>query len=84
MKKKQANIVSRLNAALDEIRPFLRQDGGDVELLEVTEELSVLVELKGTCKTCSLNSMTFTSGIEETLRKAVPQIREVISVDSND
>lgn len=74
-------LTSRIEAALDQIRPFLEADGGNVKLLEITEELDVKLELEGACKSCSMRMMTFKAGLEETLRRAVPEIRSVEAVN---
>lgn len=76
------NIIARVQEALKSIRPYLETDGGNVELVEVTDELVVRVELMGACKTCSMSMMTMRAGIEETIRAAVPEIKAVESVDS--
>lgn len=72
----------RLNVekALDEIRPFLQSDGGDISLVSIDNGTSVKVKLEGACVGCSVNQMTLKSGVEMTIKKYVPQIEEVISV----
>jgi Fe-S cluster biogenesis protein NfuA len=69
-------------SALDSIRPYLEADGGDVELIELTDDYKVKLELKGACKSCSMSTMTLKAGIEETIRRAVPEIIEVSAVNS--
>lgn len=76
-------IEQRVLDALKTIRPYLETDGGDVELVEVTQDRVVKVELKGACKSCSMNMMTMRAGIEETIRAAVPEIKAVVSVDKD-
>ena len=71
----------RIEEALNSIRPYLEADGGNVELLEITEDMVVKVELQGACKSCSMSSMTMKAGIEETIRKAVPEITKVEAVN---
>lgn len=70
----------KIEEALNSIRPYLEADGGNVELLEITEDLVVKVELQGACKSCSMSSMTMKAGIEETIRRAVPEITKVEAV----
>ncbi len=65
--------------ALTEIRPFLNQDGGDIELLSVEDDI-VKVRLTGACVACSVNQMTLKSGVEMTIKKYVPEIAQVINV----
>jgi len=67
--------------ALDEIRPFLQSDGGDIELISIDNETSVKVKLQGACVGCTVNQMTLKSGVEMTIKKYAPQIEEVINID---
>lgn len=71
----------KVEDALDTIRPYLEADGGNVEVVEITADQTLRIELKGACKTCNMSHMTMRSGIEETIRRAVPEIREIISVN---
>jgi len=67
--------------ALEEIRPFLKNDGGDISLVEINEEENVVkVQLEGACVGCSVNQMTLKSGVEMTIKKYAPQIERVINV----
>ena len=65
--------------ALDEIRPFLMSDGGNIKLLSIESDI-VKVQLEGACTGCSVNQMTLKNGVEETIKKYAPQIQEVINV----
>ncbi|WP_431156770.1 NifU family protein [Winogradskyella poriferorum] len=67
--------------ALDEIRPFLQSDGGDINLLSIEEDKLVKVQLVGACTACSVNQMTLKSGVEMTIKKYAPQIERVINVE---
>lgn len=67
--------------ALDEIRPFLQSDGGDISLLSIENDTLVKVQLKGACVGCSVNQMTLKSGVEMTIKKYAPQIEKVINVE---
>ncbi|MBC2844191.1 NifU family protein [Winogradskyella flava] len=67
--------------ALDEIRPFLQSDGGDINLLSIDEDKLVKVQLVGACTSCSVNQMTLKSGVEMTIKKYAPQIERVINVE---
>ena len=73
-------LFDRVEKALTTIRPYLEADGGDVELLEITDENTAMLELKGACSTCSMSHMTMRAGIEETIMKAVPEIKSVQAV----
>ena len=66
--------------ALEEIRPFLKNDGGDISLVSIENDTSVKVRLEGACVGCSVNQMTLKSGVEMTIKKYAPQIEEVINV----
>ena len=66
--------------ALDEIRPFLMDDGGNIQLLSIEDNI-VKVQLLGACTGCSVNQMTLKSGVEATIKKYAPQILEVINVE---
>jgi len=72
----------RLNVekALEEIRPFLQSDGGDISLISIDNNNSVKVKLEGACVGCSVNQMTLKSGVEMTIKKYAPQIEEVINI----
>ena len=65
--------------ALDEIRPFLMNDGGNIKLLSIEDSI-VKVQLQGACTGCSVNQMTLKNGVEATIKKYVHQIQEVINV----
>lgn len=74
----------RLNVekALDEIRPFLQSDGGDIALLSIEDDNLVKVQLEGACVGCSVNRMTLKTGVEMTIKKYAPQIQYVINVEA--
>ena len=69
-----------IEKALDEIRPFLQSDGGDISLLAIEDDKLVKVQLEGACVGCSVNQMTLKSGVEMTIKKYAPQIEQVINV----
>lgn len=73
--------MERVNKALDNIRPYLLTDGGDVRLLEITDDMTVKIELQGSCVTCPMSSMTLKAGVEQTVLNAVPQIKKVVAVN---
>ena len=72
-------IHSAVAEALEKIRPYLQSDGGDIELLEVTDELSVKVKLTGACHGCPYSMQTLKAGVERVIMKEVPEIKEVIA-----
>ncbi|GAA0872479.1 NifU family protein [Gangjinia marincola] len=79
---KTAELKEKVEAALQEIRPFLQNDGGDITLLGIEDGRLVKVQLEGTCVDCSVNQMTLKSGVEMTIKKHAPQIEQVINVEA--
>jgi len=66
--------------ALEEIRPFLKSDGGDVTLMSIENGKKVNIRFEGACTSCNVNQMTLKSGIEMTIKKYAPQIEEVVNI----
>jgi Fe-S cluster biogenesis protein NfuA len=77
-------IGEKVNEALEQLRPFLEADGGNMELVDITDDMIVQVRLLGACSTCSMSAMTMKAGLEEAVKKAVPQIKAVVAVNSLD
>ena len=77
------NIKEKVEFALEEIRPFLVSDGGDISLVSVDNNKVVKVKLHGNCVSCTVNQMTLKSGVEMTIKKYVPEIEKVVSVQEN-
>lgn len=73
-------MKEKVEAALAKIRPALQADGGDVELVEITEDKIVKVRLKGACQGCPMSQMTLESGIKTAIMREVPEVKEVIAV----
>ena len=73
-------LKDTVKEVLDKIRPALQADGGDVELIDVTEDGIVKVRLKGACAGCPMSQMTLKQGIESTLKQEIPDVKQVISV----
>lgn len=74
-------LLERIELTLDTLRPYLEADNGNVSLLEVTEDMIVRLELLGACKSCSMSTMTLKAGIEQSLLKAIPEIKGVEAVN---
>ena len=74
-------LYQKVEEALNTIRPYLEADGGNVEVIEITNDQTLKIELKGACKTCNMSQMTMRSGIEETILKAVPEIKKIIAIN---
>lgn len=75
------DTLNKVEAALDTVRPYLQTDGGNVKVLEITEDMTVMLELTGACGTCPMSTMTFKAGLEEAILKAVPEIKRVEAVN---
>lgn len=75
------DLTQKIDAALENIRPYLRTDGGDVKILEITDDLVVRLELMGACGSCPMSTMTLKAGVEEAIRKSVPQIKSVEAIN---
>jgi len=73
-------IINKIEDALNQMRPYLQADGGDVELVEVTEDFVAKVKLLGACSSCSMSTMTMRAGIEEAIKRASSEIKSVIAV----
>lgn len=74
-------LLKNIDKALDEVRPHLKVDGGDIEIVEITDELTVFVKWLGNCINCSMSAMTMKAGIEQTIKAKFPQIKEVKAVN---
>jgi Fe-S cluster biogenesis protein NfuA len=81
MQMDRAELEQKIELALNSMRPFLQADGGDVELVDVTDEMEVQLKLIGNCSSCNMSHMTMRAGIENGLKSAIPQITRVIAVN---
>ncbi len=73
-------MKERVEKALNEVRPSLQADGGDIELVEIKEDGTVMVRLMGACSGCPMSQMTLKQGVESYLKKVVPEVKSVESV----
>jgi len=73
-------IRERVESALEKIRPYLIADGGDIGLVDITDDMVVKVELKGACNGCPFSMQTLKAGVEIAVKKEVPEIKEVVDV----
>ena len=73
-------IKERVIKALNRVRPYLQNDGGDIDLLEVTDDLTVKVKLTGACHGCPFSMQTLKAGVEQAIMQEVPEIKRVVSV----
>lgn len=70
-------LEKRIKNILEQIRPYLQADGGDVKFVELTDDLVVMVELTGACGSCPYSTMTLKNGIESVMKKSIPEIKSV-------
>jgi Fe-S cluster biogenesis protein NfuA len=73
-------ITNNVLKALEEIRPFLNSDGGDIKLISIEDNKHVKVRLEGACTSCSVNQMTLRAGVETTIKKFAPEIETVVNI----
>ena len=73
-------ILNKIEKALDEIRPYLEADGGYIRLIEVTESFVVKVKLIGACSSCNISMQTLKNGVEIVVKRAVPEVKEVVDI----
>ncbi len=72
-------LISKVEYALTTIRPYLEADGGDVKLLDISDDMVVTLEMLGNCGSCPMSAMTLKAGVEEAIKKEVPSIKSVVA-----
>lgn len=77
----QASLTQQVEQALESIRPYLLADGGNVRIVDITEDNVVRLELLGQCSSCSMSAMTLKAGVEESIKRAVPEIKGVEAIN---
>ena len=77
----KSDLIERINGALNEIRPFLEVDGGNVEVVDVTDDMTVQVRWLGNCENCSMSRMTMKAGIEQAIKSKMPEIRSIVAMN---
>ena len=77
------NILDKIEDALNKIRPYLEEDGGNISLVELTDDMVVKVKLMGACQSCNVSMMTLKNGVEVAIKNALPEVKEVIDVTSH-
>lgn len=75
-------IRERVEKALEKIRPYLVADGGDIAIVDITDDMIVRVELKGACHGCPFSMQTLKAGVEMAVKNEVPEIKEVVDINS--
>jgi Fe-S cluster biogenesis protein NfuA len=74
------NLLKRANVTLDQVRPYLQADGGDIEIVELTNDHVLKVRLTGACNGCPFSMQTLKAGVEQAIKRDIPEIVEVIEV----
>ena len=74
-------LLSRVNQGLDDVRPYLASDGGDISLVKISADFKVFIRFEGACKTCDVNQMTLKLGVEEAVKKYAPEVHSVETID---
>ena len=79
-KQNREDVLAKINQAIESVRPYLVADGGDIELLDVSDDLVIKVKLLGACQGCPFSEQTLRAGIEHAIRNEVPDIKELVSI----
>ncbi len=75
--EKRQELIQKINNVLDQVRPYIQQDGGDIAFVQLTDDMVVNVELQGACGSCPYSTMTLKNGVETAMKKAIPEIKSV-------
>ncbi len=78
---KRQEIEQKIKDTIQKVRPYLVADGGDIVLQEITEDLTVKVELQGACGTCPFSLFTLKNGVEQAIKREVPNVKEVVATN---
>lgn len=81
--EEKINLLKKIDKILNEIRPHLKVDGGDVEVVDITDEKVVKIKWIGNCESCSMSEMTLRAGIAETIKSKMPQVTKVEAINGN-
>lgn len=82
-KSNNQELIGKVENVIDQIRPYLQADGGNIKFVELSDDNIVYVELLGACKSCPMSVMTLKNGVEEAMIKALPEIKSVEAVNLN-
>lgn len=83
MASNKADLERKVQGIIEQIRPYLQNDGGDIKFVEITDDNTVNVELLGACGSCPYSTMTLKNGVEEAVKKALPEIKSVEAFNIN-
>lgn len=81
MENDKSKLNQKVQNVIDQVRPYLQQDGGDINFIEITDDNVVNVELTGACGACPFSTMTLKNGVEATLKRVIPEIKEVVAIN---
>ncbi len=81
MEKTKEELTEKVLNVLDQVRPYLQADGGDIKFVNITDDNTVNVELMGACGSCAFSTVTLKNGVETTLKKVLPEIKEVVAIN---
>ncbi len=81
MEDDRKKLNQKVQNVIEQVRPYLQADGGDINFIEITDDNIVNVELTGACGACPFSTMTLKNGVEATLKKVIPEIKEVVAVN---
>ncbi|MBB6325445.1 Fe-S cluster biogenesis protein NfuA [Algoriphagus iocasae] len=77
----ESELKSKIEFALDTIRPYLEADGGNVRIVELTDDMVLKIEMLGSCGSCPMSSMTLKAGVEDAIKRAIPEITKVEAIN---
>lgn len=78
---KKQELLARIEKAINNIRPYLEADGGDVRLVDIDDDFVVKVELLGACEACPMSPMTMKAGIEEAVKRVAPEVKAINAIN---
>jgi Fe-S cluster biogenesis protein NfuA len=81
LEQAKSDLIAQINHALDDVRPHLKSDGGDIEVVDVTDEMTVKVKWLGNCQNCNMSLMTMKAGIEVAIKTKVPSVQNIEAVN---
>lgn len=81
MEKTREELSQKVQNVIEQVRPYLQADGGDIKFIEITDDNIVNVELMGACGSCAFSTVTLKNGVESTIKKVLPEIKEVVAIN---
>lgn len=79
--QEKEELLSRIDKALDDVRPHLAVDGGNIELIDLTDDMVVQIKWMGNCESCNMSAMTMRAGVEQSIRSKIPNIKGVEAIN---